>query len=148
MYKATLDKVNKTCEVLHADPTNQKAKMTITLAVNTHLGQQFEDKIVPGMGVFIEYFDIAPKSEYDKGDCDYILVLKDTSTVEKINSTCNQYNFIPNSTIQTLLNNTSNYPIGTVGALVVGTLKQGNVNFLEIKGGQSEEDYTHITSNK
>lgn len=82
-----------------------------------------------------------PRSDYERGDCDCILVLKDSSTMIKINSICNQYSFILNTTIRSLLNSTNNYLIGTVSALVVGTLKQGNVNFLEMQDGQSNKDY-------
>ena len=118
--------------------------MTITLIVNGHLVNQYEDKIVPGMGVSITDFDIAPKIDYDRGDCDCILQLKETSSVETINRICNNYNFIPSTTIRDLLNSTSNYPIGTIGALVVVTQKQGNVNILQIKDGHSEEDNAQV----
>ena len=53
-------------EVLRADLTDQKAEMTITLTVNEYLVQRFEDKMVPAMAVFIEDFDIEPKSDYGK----------------------------------------------------------------------------------
>ena len=42
---------------------------------------------------------------------------------------------------------TRNYPIGTVGALVIAAQKQGNVNILEIKDGHSDEDRAQVTIN-
>ena len=123
VYKSNLDKINKTREVLRADLTDHKVEMTITLTINGHLVYQYEDKIVAGMGVSIIDFEIAPKTNYDRGDCDCILQLKETSFVETINHICNDYNFISSTTIRELLNSTSNYPIGTIGALVVAILK-------------------------
>ena len=65
--------------MLRADLTDHKREMTITPTVNGKLVHQYEDKIVPGMGVPITSFDIAPKIDYDRGDCDCILQIKETS---------------------------------------------------------------------
>ena len=134
--------------MLQVDLTDLKAEMIVTVSVNENLVHQYEDKIIPGMGVSISGFEIQSKSDYDRGDCDCILVLKETSTVETINHICNDYNFIPNTTIRNLLNSTSNYSIGIVGALVIVAQKQGNVNILEIKDGHYDEDRAQVTINR
>ncbi|XP_057822077.1 uncharacterized protein LOC131034564 [Cryptomeria japonica] len=140
VYKATLDKVNKTREVLRADLTDLKAEMTITLNVPSNLVQQYENKIIPGSGISITGFQIAAKTDYDRGDCDCILILKESSMVETKPSICKQYNFIPGTTIKQLLTSTNEYATGTIGALVVATKKKAFQYMIEIKDGFSDMD--------
>lgn len=47
VYKATLDKVNKSREVLRVNLTDSKVEMTITVNATGELIQKYEDKIVP-----------------------------------------------------------------------------------------------------
>ena len=90
VYKVNLGKIKKPCEVLRADLIDHKEEMTITLTVNNNLLQQHENKIVLGMGLSITSFEIAPRSKFDRGDYDCILLLIETSTIEIINHICNE----------------------------------------------------------
>ena len=90
VYKATLDKANKTWEMLRADLTDHKAEMTITLNVSGNLVYQHEPKIVPGSAISISDFQVAPRTDYDRGDCDCILILTDISTTENIPRLCQE----------------------------------------------------------
>ena len=52
-----------------------------------------------------------------------------------------EYNFIPNTTIQELVQNTDDYPTGTVTAVVTSTEQTtSNDYLLKIKDGEFEED--------
>lgn len=75
VYKATLDRVNKICEVLCVNLMASKVEMTITLNVVGNLIQNFEEKIVVGSRMLIIGFQIVPKIYYDHGDSDCILIL-------------------------------------------------------------------------
>ncbi|XP_059070801.1 uncharacterized protein LOC131860407 [Cryptomeria japonica] len=147
IYKATLDKVNKTREVLRAYLTDLKGEMTITLTVSNNLLHKFEDKIIVGMGLSISDFDVVPRTDYDRGDCDCVLLLKDTSTLQVIPRILHDYNFIPNTTIRHLLNNTSDYPIGTIGALVVAAKRSGVQYTLEIKDAHNDNAQLWMNAN-
>lgn len=74
-----------------------------------------------------------------------IIVLKETTNIEIIPCICNEYNFIPSSTISQLLNSPNDYPIGTVGALVVEAKKIGSLTTFELKDGHGDEDRGLIT---
>ena len=52
--------------------------MTIIVTMGSNLVQKYKNKIVAGTTIAITDFDIAPKAEYDRGDSDCILNLKDT----------------------------------------------------------------------
>jgi hypothetical protein len=132
VYKETLDKVNRTCEVLHVD---LKDEMIIILNVSGNLVPQHEHKIIPRLGISITNFQIAPRADYDREDCDCILVLIEKITIESIPCLCIDYYFIPNTTINQLLTNTNQYPIGTIGALVITKKKVSNQYALHIKDG-------------
>ncbi|XP_057852675.2 uncharacterized protein LOC131062948 [Cryptomeria japonica] len=138
VYKATLDKVNKSRPVLLADLTDLKAEMTIIVNVTGDLVENYEEKIVPNSAICISGFDIAPKTDYDRGDSDCILILKDSTTIETMPRMCQEYNFIPSTTIKQLRFSTNEYPIGTIGALVTRTGKQGSQYTLDIKDGDNE----------
>lgn len=102
VYKATLDQVNKSRLVLHADLTNSKAEMTIIVNVTGDLVEKYEEKIVPNSAITILGFDIAPKIDYDHRDCDCILILKDSTTIKTLPCICQEYNFIQSTTIYQL----------------------------------------------
>ena len=90
VYKVVLDRSIGTREVLHADLTDCKGEMTIIVTVGSNLVQKYKNKIVVGTAIAITDFDIAPKTEYDRGDSDCILILKDSTTIEKFH--CSQMN--------------------------------------------------------
>ena len=52
------------------------------------------------------------KTNYDHGNCDRITSLNETSTIETVPPTCNEYTFIPNTTIKQLSENTDRYRVG------------------------------------
>jgi len=68
--------------------TDKEALMTVTLTIPTQLVQKHAKKILPGNGIFITNFNILPKTVYDRGDCDRIILLKKTSIVEKNPAIC------------------------------------------------------------
>ena len=99
VYSTYLDKENKTRSIMHADMTDKKALMTDTLTIPTQLVQKHAKKIFPGNGISITNFNIFPKTIYDRGDCDRIISLNETSIVEKIPAICSEYRFGPDATI-------------------------------------------------
>ena len=84
VYIATLDRENKTREVLRADLIDFKGEMTITLNVTGNLVQQYKTKIVPGTSIIVLGFQVEHKITYECIDYDCILILKDSSTIETI----------------------------------------------------------------
>ncbi|KAH9309759.1 hypothetical protein KI387_002311, partial [Taxus chinensis] len=138
-YKAILNKdLNK--ELLRIDLTDKEGEMTVTLNVTGHQIEAHQKKLLPSKGVSIKEFNIAPKTNYDRGDCDYILLLNNNSTIENIPPVCNEFKFIPNTTIKQLLRSTDNYTIGTLAAVVTTARKSGTQFVFEIKDGLSVED--------
>jgi hypothetical protein len=95
VYSTYLDKENKTRSIMHADMTDKEAMMTMTLTIPTQLVQKHVENIFPGNGISITNFNILPKTVYDRGDCDRIISLNETSIVEKIPVVCSEYHFIP-----------------------------------------------------
>jgi hypothetical protein len=69
---------------MRADMTDKEAMMTVTLTVPPQLVQKHAEKILPRNGISITNFNILPKTVYDRGDCDRIISLNETSIVEKI----------------------------------------------------------------
>jgi hypothetical protein len=84
VYSTYLDKENKTRCIVCADMTDNEAMMTVTLTIPTQLVQKHAEKILPGNGISITNFNILSKTVYDRGDCDRIISLNETSIVEKI----------------------------------------------------------------
>jgi hypothetical protein len=77
------------------------------------------------------------KTVYDRGDCDRIISLNETSIVEKISVVCSEYRFFSNSTISQLAQSIDIYPIETIGATVTLERKLGSQHILHIKDGES-----------
>jgi hypothetical protein len=69
----------------------------------------------------------------------YFVVDQETS-IENIAHVCQEYNFIPNTSIKRLLATTEQYALGTIGAIVTAAKKLGTQYTLEIKDGNSEND--------
>ena len=90
VYITTLDRENKTWEVLHVDLTDFKGEMTITLNVTENLIQEYKNKIVPGTSIIVSRFQIGHKTTYDHRDFDCILMLQDSSTIETIPWLCRE----------------------------------------------------------
>ena len=144
VYKATLDKANKTREMLCANLIDHKAEMTITLNVSGNLVYQHEPKIVPGSAISILDFQVAPRTDYDRGDCDCILILTAISSTKNISRLCQEYKFIPSATISQLLTTVNEYPAGTIAALVVGAKKMGTQFAIDIKDGHTDIDRAQV----
>lgn len=121
IYKTSMDKTNNTKDVLRVDLTDEKVEMTITINITSVIVKQHEAKIVPGTTICITDFQIAPKTNYDCGHCDCILILENTSMTKVILCMREDYKFIPTNTIIQLLTNEDNYAIGFVGAIMVNT---------------------------
>jgi len=100
VYNTYLDKVNRLNKILRADMTDENDMMTVTLTVSTHLIERHEKNIVPGAGISIENFKILPKSGYDRGDCDHVISILESSFMETVSPMCKEYNFIPDTTIK------------------------------------------------
>lgn len=133
-----LDKTRKTNENLQADLTDAKGEITITLNVHGDLINQHQQKLLPGKGVSITNFKIAAKTTYDHGDSECILVVDQHTSIENISPICDEYNFIPNTPIKTLLEQTEQYVLGTIGAIVTSAKKIGTQYTLEVKDGYLE----------
>jgi hypothetical protein len=140
VYSTYLDKENKTRSIMHADMTDKEAMMTVTLSIPTQLVQKHAEKILPGNGISITNFNILPKIVYDRGDCDRIISLNETSIVEKILVVCSEYRFVPDATISQLAQSSDIYPIRTIGATVTLARKLGSQHILHIKDGESDND--------
>jgi hypothetical protein len=100
VYNTYLDKENRSHKILHADMTDENGMMTVTLIFPAHLIERHEKNILPGSGISITNFKILPKSNYDRGDCDHIISLDESSVVETLSPICKEYNFIPDTTIK------------------------------------------------
>ena len=135
-----LDKSRKTNEILQADLTDAKGEITITLNVRGDLINQHQQKLLLGKGVSITDFKIAAKTTYDHGDSECILVVDQQTSIENIPPVCHEYNFIPNTSIKTLLEQTEQYVLGTIGAIVTSAKKTGTQYTLEVKDGNSENE--------
>jgi hypothetical protein len=140
VYSTYLDKENKSRSIMRADMTDKEAMMTVTLTVPPQLVQKHAEKILPRNGISITNFNILPKTVYDRGDCDRIISLNETSIVEKIPVVCSEYRFVPDSTINQLAQSTDIYPIGMIGAAVTLARKLGSQHILHIKDGESDRD--------
>jgi hypothetical protein len=125
---------------MHADMTDKEAMMTVTLTIPTQLVQKHAEKILSGNGISITNFNIFPKTVYDRGDCDRIISLNETSIVEKIPVVCSEYRFVPDATISQLAQSSDIYPIRTIGAAVTLARKLGSQHILHIKDGESDND--------
>jgi hypothetical protein len=102
VYTTYLDKANKSRFIMHADMTDKDAMMTVTLIVPPQLVQKHAKKIFPCNGISITNFKVLPKTIYDRGDCDRIILFNETSIVEKIPSICSKYRFLLDLTIRQL----------------------------------------------
>jgi hypothetical protein len=140
VYTTYLDKENKSRSIMRADMTDKDAMMTVTLTVPPQLVQKHAEKILPRNGISITNFNVLPKTVYDRGDCDRIIFLNETSIVEKIPAICSEYRFLPDSTIRQLAQSTDIYPIRTIGAAVTLARKFGSQHILHIKDGESDND--------
>jgi hypothetical protein len=140
VYSTYLDKENKSRCIMRADMTDNEAMMTVTLTIPTQLVQKHAEKILPGNGISITNFNILPKTVYDRGDCDRIILLNETSVVEKVPAVCSEYHFVPDTTINQFAENNDIYPIGTIGAAVTFARKVGSQHILHIKDGNSDND--------
>jgi hypothetical protein len=125
---------------MHVDMTNKEAMMKVTLNVPPQLVQKHGEKIFPGNGISITNFNILSKTVYDRGDCDRIISLNETSIVEKKFVVCSEYHFFPNSTIIQLAQSTDIYPIEMIGATVTLERKLGSQHILHIKDGELDSD--------
>jgi hypothetical protein len=140
VYSTYLDKENKTRSIMRAEMTDKEALMTVTLTIPTQLVHKHAEKILPGNGISITNFNIFPKTVYDRGDCDRIISLNETSIVEKIPAICSEYCFVPDTTINQLAQSNDIYPIGTIGTAVTLARKLGSQHILHIKDGESDSD--------
>jgi hypothetical protein len=136
IYGTYLDKANETRSIMRADMTDKEAMMTVTLTILTQLVQKHAKKILSGNGISLTNFNIFPKTVYDRGDCDRIISLNDTSIVEKIHVVCSEYRFVPDATMSQLAQSNDIYLIGTIGVAVTLARKLGSQHILHIKDGE------------
>ena len=144
-YRTMLDKLRKTNEILRADLTDTKGELTITLNIRGNLIKQHEEKIVPGKAICIKNFKIVAKTDYDHGESEGILLVDEQTTIENIALVCQEYTFIPNTTIKRLLETVEPYAIGTIAAIVTGTKRSGMQYMLDIKDGNSQFDKATVS---
>jgi hypothetical protein len=130
---------------MRADMTDNEALMTVTLTILTQLVQKHAEKIFPSNGISITNFNIFPKTVYDRGDCDRIILLNETSIVEKIPTICSKYRFILDITISQLAESNDTYPIRTIGAAVTLVRKIDSQHILHIKYRESDNDKTMVS---
>jgi hypothetical protein len=144
VYTTYLDKENKNRSIMWDDMTDKDAMMIVTLSSPPQLVQKHAKKILPHNGISITNFNVLPKIVYDHGDCDRIILVNETSIVEKIPAICSEYCFLPNSTIRQLAQSTDIYPIGTIGATMTLARKFGSQHILHIKNGDLDSDKTIV----
>ena len=127
---------------MHADMNDEKGILTVTVSVPTQLIQCHKQKIVAGNSIHITNFKIMPKTNYDRGNCDRIISLNETSTIETIPPICNEYTFIPNTTVKQL---SKTHSVGTIGVLVTTSRKIGIQHNLQIMDENSNDDKSKLT---
>jgi hypothetical protein len=120
--------------------TNKEAMMIVTLTIPTQLFQKHAEKNFPDNWMSIKNFNILSKTVYDRGDCDWIILLNETSIVEKIPAICSKYCFVPDTTINQLTQSNDTYPIKNIGAIVTLTRKLGSQHIFHIIDGELEND--------
>ena len=103
---------------MREDLTDAKGEMTLTL--NSHNGfiNQHQEKRISCKGIRITNFKIAPKTSYDHGEDECVLLVDQWTSIENISPVCQQYNFIPNTSIKIILDSTKQYALGIIGAIV------------------------------
>jgi hypothetical protein len=140
IYRTYLDKENKSRSIMCADMTNKEAMMIVTLIVPPQHVQKHAENIFLHNGISITNFNIFPKIVYDRGYCDRVISLNETSIVEKILTVFSKYCFVLDSTINHLAQRTDIYPMGTIGATVTLVRKHGSQHILHIKDGDSDKN--------
>jgi len=106
--------------------------------------EKHAENIFPGNGISITNLNILPKTVYDRGDFDRIILLNETSIVEKVFAVCSEYHFIPDTTRNQFTERKYIYPIRTIGAVVTLARKVGSWHILHIKDGDSDNDKVTI----
>ena len=125
---------------MRVDMKDKEALMTVTLTIPTQLVQKHAKNIFPGNGTSITNFNILPKTVYDRGYCDRIISLNETSIVERNTVIYLEYRFVLDTTISHLAQSNNTYPIGTIGAVFTLARKLGSQHILHIKYGESDSD--------
>jgi hypothetical protein len=125
---------------MRADMTDKEAMMTVTLTVPPQLVQKHAEKILPGNGISITNFNILPKTVYDRGDCDRIISLNETSIVEKFPLFVQNIVSSQTRLSTKLAQSIDIYPIGTIDTTVTLARKLGSQHILHIKDGESDND--------
>ena len=125
VYTTYLDKENKSRPIMCTDMIDKDAMMTVTLTVPLQLVQKHAEKIFLRNGISITNFNILPKTVYDRGDCDRIILVNETNIVEKIPPIFSEYYFLPYSTIRQLEQSIDIYPMGMIGAAITLARKFG-----------------------
>jgi hypothetical protein len=110
VYNTYLDKANKSHKILHANMTDANGMMTFTLIFHAHIIERHEKNIDPGAGISITNFKIIPKSGYDHGGCDRIILILESIIAETVSPTCKEYNFIQDTIIKQFASNIDTYP--------------------------------------
>lgn len=128
-----LDKAQKTCQIMRTDLTDQQGLIIVTLVVPNDLIEKHNQTILLGKLITVTNFQILPKTNYDRGNCDDILLLDNTRTVENISLICTKYKFIPNATIKQLRESIETFPIATIATLVITTQNASMQYTLKIK---------------
>ena len=103
LTKQLLPRSKKGNYVLRVDLTDEKIYMRVTLNVGDIFINEHINKLLQRKGVCITNFKIVAKTNYDRGDCEFILVLHEKSSIMNIEPVCKEYCFIPNTTIKSLL---------------------------------------------
>ena len=145
-YKTVLDKSQKKNYLLRVDLTDEKGYMTVTLNVGNNFIKEHEEKLLPGKSVCITNFSVAAKTNYDRGDCEFILLVHGKSIVSNIDPVCKEYCFIPNTTIKELLASTDHYAIGMIVAIVTRAQQSCMQFYLEIKDGNTDNDKAIVST--
>jgi hypothetical protein len=81
--------------------------MEVTLNVCNSFIEQHQEKLLHGKSIRITNFKVAPKTNYDHGEVECILLVEQETSIENIAPICQEYNFIPNTSIRILLATTN-----------------------------------------
>ncbi|KAH9328234.1 hypothetical protein KI387_000342, partial [Taxus chinensis] len=142
-YKTVLDK-QRGKELLRVDLTDKKGELTITVNIMAPFIKTHEPSIIPQKAIRITNFTIAPKSDYDHCDCDFILQITKNTTIQSIDCIFPHHMFIPNSSIHQLLSTTDHYATATIAAICTSCQQIGNQFIIDITDGNSPNDKARV----
>ena len=114
--------------------------MIVTLIIPDELIQEHQERLLLRKSVSVSNFQVLQKTNYDRGDCDHTLLLKQSSKIESIPHACKEYNFVLGTTIKQLAKNAKIFATRTIGTILIVAQKIGQQYTLHVKYGNIDSD--------